>query len=74
MLHFVQYGYVIIIFLYTNTFQITHVSSETGVIFCFYKNLIICSSFVCEILPLSVWQEEWKGKSGFSNPGPEGGD
>ena len=72
--HFVLHRQVIVIFFYTYTFQITQVSHETGVIFSFYGNLIICSSFVCEILPLCVWQKEWKGKSGFSNPGPEGGD
>ena len=55
---------VIVIFFNTNTFQITQVSDETGVIFSFYKNLIICSNLVCEILPLCVWQKEWKGKSG----------
>ena len=72
--HFVQNRHVIDVIFNTNTLQITHGSHETGVFFCFYKNLIICSSFVCEILPLCVWQKEWKGKSGFSNPGPEGGD
>jgi len=43
-------------------------------LFYFYTILIICSVFVCEISPLCVWQKEWKGKSGFSNPGPEGGE
>ena len=72
--HFVQNRHVIDVIFNTNTLQITHGSHGTGVFFYFYKNLIICSSFVCGILPFTVGKKNGRGKSGFSNPGPEGGD
>ena len=47
-----QKRHVIDVIFNTNTLQITHGSHETGVLFYFYKNIIICSSLVCEILPI----------------------